>query len=209
MGAVPISLTAVAVALLLVAESRKSRAGIWIFKPLASTGFVLAAIDAGALDSLYGRIILASLALCWLGDVLLIPKAQAIFRAGILSFLLGHVAFIVAFVARGLDPWWTLAAIGIVSAPSRVVIGWLRPHVPSDMSIPVYAYMAVISTMVACAAGTFGAAGRAAILAGALAFYLSDLSVARDRFVREEFRNRAWGLPLYYAAQLVIASTVY
>jgi hypothetical protein len=31
--------------------------------------------------------------------------------------------------------------------------------------------------------------------------------VARDRFVRHEFLNRAWGLPLYYAAQLLIATT--
>jgi hypothetical protein len=31
--------------------------------------------------------------------------------------------------------------------------------------------------------------------------------VARDRFLRHEFLNRAWGLPLYYGAQLLLAST--
>jgi len=31
--------------------------------------------------------------------------------------------------------------------------------------------------------------------------------VARDRFVRHQFSNRAWGLPLYYAAQLLLATT--
>ena len=41
-----------------------------------------------------------------------------------------------------------------------------------------------------------------------MAFALSDLSVARDRFVRPGFANAAWGLPLYFAAQLVIASSV-
>ena len=46
------------------------------------------------------------------------------------------------------------------------------------------------------------------IAGGALAFYLSDLSVARDRFVRPAFVNRAWGLPLYYGAQFVLAATV-
>jgi hypothetical protein len=40
---------------------------------------------------------------------------------------------------------------------------------------------------------------------GALAFTASDVSVARDRFVREDFFNRAWGLPLYYCAQLLLA----
>jgi hypothetical protein len=31
--------------------------------------------------------------------------------------------------------------------------------------------------------------------------------VARDRFVRHQFLNRAWGLPLYYAAQVLLALT--
>jgi hypothetical protein len=39
-------------------------------------------------------------------------------------------------------------------------------------------------------------------------FYASDLSVARDRFVVFRFSNRAWGLPLYFGAQLILASTV-
>jgi hypothetical protein len=38
-----------------------------------------------------------------------------------------------------------------------------------------------------------------------LAFYLSDLAVARDRFVARAFVNRLWGLPLYYAAQILFA----
>jgi hypothetical protein len=39
-------------------------------------------------------------------------------------------------------------------------------------------------------------------------FYLSDLAVARERFVSSTFWNRAWGVPLYFGAQLVLASTV-
>jgi hypothetical protein len=35
--------------------------------------------------------------------------------------------------------------------------------------------------------------------------YLSDLSVARDRFVKPAFVNRLWGLPLYYASTVLIA----
>jgi uncharacterized membrane protein YhhN len=46
------------------------------------------------------------------------------------------------------------------------------------------------------------------ILIGALAFFLSDLSVARNRFVAPGFVNRLWGLPLYYAAQLLLASSI-
>jgi hypothetical protein len=46
------------------------------------------------------------------------------------------------------------------------------------------------------------------VLVGALLFFVSDLAVARDRFVSPGFANAAWGLPLYYAATLVLAATV-
>jgi uncharacterized membrane protein YhhN len=86
------------------------------------------------------------------------------------------------------------------------VFRWLRPHLPADMVIPVYAYMGVISAMLVAAAGA--APASVAIPIGAAMFYVSDLAVARDRFVVSGFANRVWGLPLYFAAQLVLASTV-
>lgn len=201
------ALTIVAVAFLLVAERLESRRGIWVFKPLASIGFVGTALSAGALESPYGRWVLLALVLSWLGDVLLIPRSPAAFRVGIGSFLLGHVAYVAAFLARGIDLGWTAIAAAAVLGVLFPVLRWLGPHVPSALRNAVFAYVAVISTMVACAAGTARAAGAPAIFVAALAFYLSDLSVARDRFVTPAFTNRAWGLPLYYAAQLVFAWT--
>jgi uncharacterized membrane protein YhhN len=73
------------------------------------------------------------------------------------------------------------------------------------MRLPVLAYLLVIGTMSALALGFVGTGGPPTVAAGALAFTASDVSVARDRFVREQFVNRAWGLPLYYCAQLLIA----
>jgi hypothetical protein len=43
------------------------------------------------------------------------------------------------------------------------------------------------------------------VFAGAVAFYFSDVFVARDRFVKNEFINRLVGLPMYYAGQFLIA----
>jgi hypothetical protein len=40
------------------------------------------------------------------------------------------------------------------------------------------------------------------------AFAISDLSVARERFIAPTFANLAWGLPLYFAAQLAIGASV-
>ena len=201
-------LAAAGLAALLVAEWRGSRAGVWFAKPIASLGFLAAALAAGALDTAYGRWVMAALVLSFAGDVLLIPTARASFLAGLVSFLLGHLAFAGAFVVRGVAwPWVAAAALTVVPA-AALALRWLGPHVEAGMRVPVRAYVGVISSMVLLAAGTWGADPRPAILAGALAFYASDLAVARQRFVARTFWNKSWGLPLYYGAQLLLASTV-
>lgn len=202
-------LTLFALAGLLIAEWQDSRVGIWVMKPLAAAGYVALALAFGALDSTYGLLILTGLGLSFLGDVFLIPEdSPGVFRAGILAFLLGHVAYTVAFAQRGLDAAASLVAAVVVIAIAAGVLRWLRPYVGADMRIPVYAYVLVISTMVVFAVGTSVAGLRPDILVGALLFYLSDLAVARDRFVSPGFGNRAWGLPFYFFGQLVLAASV-
>ncbi|RLE33354.1 MAG: hypothetical protein DRJ61_07425, partial [Acidobacteria bacterium] len=43
---------------------------------------------------------------------------------------------------------------------------------------------------------------------GASLFFLSDLAVARHRFVKAAFLNRAIGLPAYYAGQMLLALAI-
>ena len=209
----PFALATIAsTAALLVAERRDLRVGVWIFKPLAAAGFIGAALANGALGSPYGLWILAGLVLSMLGDVLLIPRdAKGPFVAGLVSFLLGHVAYTLAFALRGLDP--IAAAIGAlpVAGSSLLALRYLWPHVQArapKLQRPVLAYMVVISTMLVCAAGAAARAAEPLILLGAIAFYVSDLAVARQRFVAQSFTNKAWGLPLYFGAQLLLAATV-
>jgi uncharacterized membrane protein YhhN len=202
-------LTAAATAALLLSERAGSRAGVWLSKPLAAAGFVAAALANGALASAYGTWILAALALSFLGDVLLIPRESSrAFLAGLVAFLLGHVAYTLAFAVRGLDAATVAVAMVAVLGASLLVLRRLLPFVSERMRRPVLAYVVVISAMLVCAAGTVGHAGLPAIFAGAFAFYLSDLAVARERFVHKSFTNKLWGLPLYFGAQLVLASTV-
>jgi uncharacterized membrane protein YhhN len=198
------AVTGLATLLLLFAEWRGSQAGKWLCKPVASAGFVCAAIEWGALEDRYGRTVLAALALSLIGDVLLIPKSKAVFRAGILAFLCGHLAYLAAFVIRGIEPRWALLA-AVVLLPLAIGVGRkLLAHVQGGLRGAVLAYIAVISLMVCAASGT----RTPLVIAGAVAFYLSDLSVARDRFVHKSFANRLWGLPLYYGAQLILAFSV-
>jgi uncharacterized membrane protein YhhN len=182
---------------------------VWVAKPLASAGFVALALARGAPHTSYGRLVLAALAFGWLGDVLLIRKgARRAFAAGLASFLLGHLVFALAFLVRGVAPAGLAAGALAAAALALPVARWLAPHVPERLRLPVRAYVVVISAMVACAAGAWGATRDGALLAGAAAFFLSDLAVARERFVAKSFANKLWGLPLYYGAQLLLAWTV-
>jgi uncharacterized membrane protein YhhN len=206
LASLSILVCAAAVVGLLYAERRESQAGKWLTKPVASFAFIAVAVSSGALESDYGRLILLGLALCLLGDLLLIPEGRAsVFRLGVFAFLAGHVAFAGAFLTQPRSATWlALAAIALGLVLWRVW-RWLSPSLPGDMRVPVQAYFLVIAVMTTLACAVTGAGGSALVAAGAVAFTASDVSVARDRFVRHEFVNRAWGLPLYYLAQVLLA----
>ena len=192
---------------LLIAEKQDSTVGKWLTKPVASAAFISVAVFSGALDHTYGTIIVAGLVLSWFGDVLLIPKAKAPFMAGLVSFLLGHVAYCVAFATRGFILTWTTVALPVTALATFLVMRGILPHVEKKMQPPVVVYGVVITVMVAFSAGTAALASNVLIFVGATMFYVSDISVARDRFVKESFLNRIWGLPLYYGGQLLLAYT--
>jgi uncharacterized membrane protein YhhN len=199
-------IAALAVAATLACEARAPRLE-WVFKPLASACFIALALQSGAPDSAYGQVLLVGLLLCLGGDVLLIPTGNASFRAGLGSFLLGHVAYVFAFLQLPRNDLAMLVGAVPAAALAYLSLRWLRPHVPPAMRLPVNAYIVVICTMLVVAAGSLGTQPGPWILLGAWGFALSDLSVARHQFVCREMRNRAWGLPLYFASQLLLAAT--
>lgn len=192
---------------LLLAHWRDRRVAVWIFKPLASIGFCVTAVCAGALErGLWGMLILAALILSLGGDILLIPHGKRTLLFGMFAFLGAHVCFAAAFVARGIDWRWSAAAALPVALLLLFIGRSLLPRVEASsgarMRAPVLIYMVVVSLMVVLAAGT---RGNWLLPVSAMAFYLSDVSVAIDRFVHRAFVNRLWGLPLYYGAQLLFA----
>jgi uncharacterized membrane protein YhhN len=201
-------LTAVMLAFLLLSEWRGFRVGIWIFKPLASIGFLFTAWSAGALESFYGSVVFLALVLCFLGDVLLIPKSKKTFLLGVGSFLLGHLTYIFAFSLGGWDLWRALPAAIILGANAYLVSKWLLPYISKDMKNSILAYIVVISVMVVSAlSAQVLPMGHWAVPA-ILVFYFSDLAVARNRFLERSFINKAWGLPFYYVAQSILALSV-
>lgn len=176
-----------------------------VSKMTASSAFVALALTSGAFQSLYGRIVLVALSLSWLGDLLLAGQSEQLFLFGLISFLLAHVAYIVAFSVRGINRNWVLIAFLPVALVSVAVSVWLVAFVPADMAIPVQVYTLVISLMVIAAFGTRGAGAPILVPIGALLFYFSDLSVATGQFVQTDFPNYVWGLPFYFGGQVFLA----
>jgi len=205
----PLLVCAVAVTAQLRLELRGAAAGAGVAKLIAAATFIWAALSFGALESGYGQWILAGLGCSLLGDALLIPEGRGTaFLLGIGAFLLGHVAYGVAFAGLGQSVAALVVAAAVVSILAIVVLRWLHPHVPADLRVPVLAYVVVISAMVALSVGAAVAGAFVGVTIGAIAFAVSDVSVARDRFVAPGFGNSAWGLPLYFLSQHVLAMTV-
>ena len=161
----------------------------------ASTGFLLVALLAGASRDAYGRFNLAALGFCWLGDVL----GPYNFALGAGMFLLAHLVFVAAFVARGLN-WRRCLRSTLLIVPSGAILYWLLPQVEASMWGLVIAYTIVITVMLIAAGGT-----TRLIFTAAVVFYVSDIFVARWRFVDQDGSNAYICYPLYYTACLLFA----
>lgn len=200
---------------LLMAEVRGRRDVRIACKTTASLAFVLYAIAMGAAQAgPAGVMVLVALGLSVVGDVALLGTGMRAIGAGVFAFALAHLAYAAAFVFLGVVPLVAVGAAAVVAIPASAVWGRLREPA-GPLAKPVLAYIVIISAMVAAAAGSLGAAWvsgdtavRGGLLAAAIAFYLSDLCVARERFVTHDVGNKLVGLPLYYGAQLGFAGLI-
>jgi uncharacterized membrane protein YhhN len=198
---------------LLFFDKRGSTRGLLLTKPFLSALFIAAALSGPSADPKYFNLILAGLLLCMAGDIFLIFfSSKKLFLAGLVSFLAGHILYTFAFFSLagpGRGRWIVIASVLTISI---AVFVWLRPHL-GKMLVPVLAYVAIITAMVIGAAAladteTVHFPGRALAFSGALLFYVSDIFVARQRFVTHNFLNRAVGLPLYFVGQFMIALSI-
>lgn len=198
-------------AAVLTAEYRGHTTGKIVGKGLLSGLFVWLAFLSAAGDPVYTWAVRVGLALCLVGDVCLAIPGRPAFRVGLAAFLAGHLGYVTAFAGAGRPGWW-MWVVGLSGLLlSSLVYRRLLPYL-KDMRTPVLFYVVVITCMLITAGAVYGQPrlplpGRLLVLCGAAAFYLSDLFVARQRFVRESFVNRLIGLPLYYAGQFAIACT--
>jgi uncharacterized membrane protein YhhN len=192
-------------------EHRKQLVGVGFKTPL-SILFVITALLQPKVLPRYFKFVLIGLILGLVGDVCLALPGLTAFRVGLVVFLAGHILYILAFaiLTRRMD-WINPVNILIIAISGGVYL-WLLPHL-GKMLVPVTFYIVVISVMVAGAWAAFRNSsvrrlGAWFILVGAVLFYVSDIFVAHQRFVIEQFYNRFIGLPLYYTAQFLLAFSV-
>ncbi len=195
-------------ALLCVAEYTKTMPLKVVSKTGAAAAFIAYAVMQGAWQaSTPGQWVVIGLGLSMVGDICLLSQDKRPFLAGIGAFLLAHVAYVVAFWSLGVSVPMALGGLLAVGVIAAFVWKWLGPHT-GKLKPAVAAYILVISFMVAASVGAVGAQAhwaRWGLLVAAVAFFLSDLCVARERFVTTGIENKFIGLPLYFGAQLLFA----
>jgi uncharacterized membrane protein YhhN len=153
-------------------------------------------VDNGAVRDWF----LIALALSLVGDIfLMLPGELFIFGLG--AFLLAHLAFIVGLWTGGLSILVFVAGLGVTGLAAAFIGGKIidsvREGESPGLAVPIAGYMAVISVMVASAAGT----EEVLALAGAALFYCSDALIAWDRFVRKRVWHPVAIMVTYHLAQ--------
>ncbi len=153
-------------------------------------------------------------ALGCVGDVTLLwPKKQALFMIGLVSFLLGHVLYVVAFMKAmnsfSTAAWWCYLALIAYAAYFFAAFRMFRPYL-KEMLGPVIVYMVLLLMMSFVALGvvasiTVGDVKQPWYLfVGSLAFIASDSLLANQVFRKAFKYDQAFIMITYILAQFFI-----
>lgn len=181
-----------------VATARRSAE--YVLKPLVMVALIAATVSLDDPSSSAVRWWMVAGLVCSLaGDVFLM--LDDLFVPGLASFLVGHVAYIVALWNVGVDivPLGVgLVAVAVLVATIGVrIVRGARGHDPR-LGGPVGLYIGAISLMVASAIGTLVPAA----IVGALLFYASDACIGWSRFGNDFRRARLWIITTYHLGQV-------
>jgi uncharacterized membrane protein YhhN len=182
---------------------------VYLFKPL-TTGILLALAAAGGNAHGARYQVAVTLGLCFslLGDVILmLPRNR--FLAGLVSFLLAHLAYLTAFTS-GVPFGAVLSLLPPLLAIGLILLYVLWPGL-GRMRLPVLLYTNVIVVMVwqALSRGrVLGSTGATLAAVGAVLFMASDALLALDRFRKPLPHRQVWIMVSYGVAQALIALSV-
>ena len=200
-------------ALLAIASAPWALGRPWLnfaFKPLATLCVIAWAALGRSDDGLVKRWIVIGLVCSLAGDVALLWPVQG-FLVGLVAFLLGHVAYLVALTRR-VKFLASPPAFGAWAIVAASVLAGLWAGVPAELRAPVLVYVGALAAMAAQATSVWlarrsqvdAARWRTVAIGGAL-FVLSDAILATDKFVGGIAMPTLWNLSLYWLAQWFIA----
>jgi uncharacterized membrane protein YhhN len=185
---------------------------VYAFKPATTLLIIAWAWPRGADAPAIRRWVHIGLVLSLAGDVFLMwPQG---FLPGLVSFLLAHLAYIVAFT-RGVRLAARPLAFGAYGLLATAIMWQLWPGVPQPLRAPVLAYVICLAAMAAQAAvlwllrraSAAETLARSAALGGAL-FLCSDSLLAFNKFNAPLPLAELWVLATYWAAQFLIARSL-
>jgi len=177
-----------------------------VFKPLATVVVIVHALQRGRDAPIVRRWVLAGLVLSLCGDVALLWPKEG-FLPGLVSFLLAHLAYLVAFTRVQRLAAWPPAFL-VYAGVAAIILGLLWPGVPAPLQVPVLAYVVCLAAMAAQAAVLWrrGAARGAVLALGGALFMASDALLATNKFAGPLPLASLWILASYWSAQWCIAS---
>jgi len=182
-----------------------------LFKPLATACVIAWAALGRSDDGIVKRWIVIGLVCSLAGDVALLWPVQG-FLAGLVAFLLAHLAYLVALTRR-VRFLASPTAFGLWTIVAASVLAGLWAGVPADLRAPVGVYVGALAAMAAQASSVWlarrgsvdGTRWRVVAIGGAL-FVLSDAILATDRFIPGSVPlPTLWNLSIYWVAQWFIA----
>jgi uncharacterized membrane protein YhhN len=199
----------VACAALAIASAPWALATPWlnfVFKPLATIVVIAYAWGRSAGRPDTRAWVLIGLVLSLGGDVALLWPQEG-FLPGLVSFLLAHLAYLVAFTRerRFAAAWAPFVVYAMVAGG---VLALLWPGVPGALRAPVVVYVVCLASMAAQAAVLWRTGvERAGVLAlGGALFVASDALLATNKFAAALPAASFWILATYWSAQWCIAS---
>lgn len=189
--------------------------GHWVLQPAfkASMALLLTLAAAGHARVRERRWLMPALLLSAVGDaVLAMPWWALSFEVGLAAFLLAHLCFIGALFplvpefGKGAGPSKPRIAAAVLMCLAAVaLLVWFWPHLgAAKLTVPVSAYLAVLTVMVCTA--LLAELPTIWTAVGALCFAASDSMIAIGRFI---LGNEALAVPIwwsYAAAQILITA---
>ena len=200
-----LSLTAVVAVCDWLVVSNNYRSAEYLFKPLVMVFLVAVALSLDPSSDFARVMLIIGLVFSMVGDIcLMLPRD--LFIAGLGSFLIAHIFYVVALLSLGVSLQGFLVGVVLMLLVAAIVGRKIVAGAASTdkaLAGPVAAYIAVISLMVASAFGT----GRFFAIAGALLFGASDSVLGWTRFLNDFPRSRIVVMVTYHLGQagLVLA----